>query len=120
MPFANFHLHTYFSDGDISPADLLREIYKTEELNYFAVTDHDNLSAIEPVFRLQKRYAEEGMTPRKKFLPGIELSLREEALDLSVHLPYNPSRDHTSNQKRRIPSFLGQAARGRLCHILTV
>ena len=104
MPFANFHLHTHFSDGDISPADLLREIYRTEALNYFAITDHDNLSAIEPVFRLHGRYGEKGAVRLKTFLPGIELSLREETLDLSVHLlgffPHMTAQNHRAELEK--------------------
>ena len=82
MSFANFHTHTYFSDGDISPEGLVDRIFATDSLDYFSVTDHDTLSAIEPVFRCL-RHKESG---GRKFVPGIELSLRDRDLDLSIHL----------------------------------
>jgi len=98
MPFANLHIHTHFSDGDISPDGLMRNIYAVKDLDYFAVTDHDTLSAIEPVFRLQEKMGQQGVLPLKTFLPGIELSLREEALDLSIHLlgffPHMTAQNH--------------------------
>jgi len=112
MTFANFHIHTHFSDGEISPADLLREIYRVEGLDYFAVTDHDSLSAIEPIFRIQKQYKDAGRYLEKQFIPGIELSLREEALDLSIHLlgffPHMTLQNHRSvleNLDQELGSF---------------
>ena len=84
--FANLHLHTFFSDGVISPARLVEAVYQEEGLEAFALTDHDTMSGIEPVYRLQKEIASRQNVPLKKFLSGVEISLREEQTDQIVHL----------------------------------
>ena len=55
MGFANLHLHTYFSDGLISPMDLAKRVVVEPGVEYFALTGHDTLPAIKPVFRSLKR-----------------------------------------------------------------
>ena len=86
LRFANLHTHSYFSDGLLSPARLVEEIVDCSGLEVFALTDHDTLSGIEPVFRsmspLNKSAAGHGLL----FIPGVELSLMEEAGGLTVHL----------------------------------
>lgn len=86
MNFANLHIHTYFSDGHISPSQLIRELYLEKSLTCFALTDHDSLSGIEPVFRLLKKHQRENPSHTKCFLPGVELSLQEEQSRALVHL----------------------------------
>jgi hypothetical protein len=71
MSFANFHIHTYFSDGNSSPSEVIEGIYSIKDLNYFAITDHDTLSGIEPVFRLKKRYESENLFQIKQLFPDI-------------------------------------------------
>lgn len=85
-PFANFHTHTYFSDGVVAPEELLRQVQACSGLEYFALTDHDSLSGIEPIFRFQRRGLPVSGTRCKRFVPGVELSLREEVTSLPVHL----------------------------------
>ena len=84
--FANFHTHTFFSDGIISPDGLVDRVYQTPGLSYFALTDHDTLSGIEPVFRALIKRAARDDSPPLVFIPGIELSLRHRPADLVVHL----------------------------------
>ena len=86
MTFANLHMHTFFSDGAVSPEKLMNEIYNLKDLEYFALTDHDSLSGIEPIFRLKKMHEAEGTSQKKVFIPGIELSLKDRDTNLSVHL----------------------------------
>ncbi|MBW1997303.1 MAG: hypothetical protein JRJ29_04975 [Deltaproteobacteria bacterium] len=82
MEFANLHLHTLFSDGATDPADLIGEVYREPGLKYYAVTDHDTMSGIEPLFRAIKNVG----PGDRIFIPGVELSLREEDLGLNIHL----------------------------------
>jgi predicted metal-dependent phosphoesterase TrpH len=86
MAFANFHLHSFFSDGNSSPVDLIDAVYKLNDLKYFALTDHDTLSGIEPVFKLKKKYEFKSSDSSRVFVPGIELSLAQDELDLSIHI----------------------------------
>ena len=86
MAYANLHLHTYFSDGLISPSDLAKHIFNKDGLEYFALTDHDTMSGIEPFFRSIKRLTSANNHHLKRFIPGIELSLQDEPTGLYVHV----------------------------------
>ena len=86
MSFANFHIHTAFSDGAVSPDDLVDKVTQERGLNYFALTDHDTLSGIEPLFRSLKKHKSLARLQRVRFVPGIEISLREEKTKVTVHL----------------------------------
>ena len=86
MAFANLHTHTIFSDASLDPADLVRAVYAEPGLEIFALTDHDSMSGIEPAFRARSRLEKGGATRPKRFLPGIELSLRHGTSGLVVHL----------------------------------
>jgi len=86
MSFANFHTHTTFSDGAISPDELVTQVIQERGLGYFALTDHDTLSGIEPVYRSLKKREHIVHPNEKRFVPGIELSLMEEKAGINVHL----------------------------------
>ena len=86
MVFANFHTHTSFSDGAIDPEGLVIKVMQEPDLKFFALTDHDTLSGIEPLFRSLKRHDHLVQTKDVRFVPGIELSLKEEKTGIIVHL----------------------------------
>lgn len=86
MAFANLHTHTLFSDASLEPADLVRAVYAESGLDIFALTDHDSMSGIEPLFRARTRLEKARGTRPRRFLPGIELSLLHGASGLVVHL----------------------------------
>jgi predicted metal-dependent phosphoesterase TrpH len=116
MPFANFHIHTAFSDGAISPDDLVDTIIQERGLNYFALTDHDTLSGIEPLFRSLKSRGSLARLQRVRFVPGVEISLREEKTKATVHLiGLFPGMTLTNceDELRRIDEQLGDFCRER-------
>jgi len=110
MGFANLHLHTYFSDGLTSPADLAKKIVNETDLTYFAVTDHDTLSAIEPFYRSLNSLLGPNRAATKRFIPGIELSLVHSQTGNTIHLlgyfPYI-TEGNISGELTRIDSVLG-------------
>ncbi|MBW2063986.1 MAG: hypothetical protein JRJ03_03525 [Deltaproteobacteria bacterium] len=112
MEFANLHLHTLFSDGATSPGDLAEEVFGEPGLKYFALTDHDTMSGIEPLFRAIKNER----PGEKIFIPGVELSLREEDLGLNIHLiglyP-GVNRENYREALARIDRVLGEFCRTR-------
>lgn len=65
MKLADLHLHTYFSDGTSSPEQLVEEAKKAG-IFCISITDHDNVSGIEP--------AKEAAVDSIEVIPGIELS----------------------------------------------
>lgn len=62
---ADLHIHTYYSDGRMSPADIVREAGK---LGYtvIAITDHDGTDGVEEAL-------EAGRRAKVAVIPGIEL-----------------------------------------------
>ncbi len=104
--FANLHIHTCFSDGVSTPVDLYNEVVKTNGLSTFAVTDHDSLSAIEPVFQLLQR---NGKNDTLRFTPGIELTTQDEHLGIIHILGYFPQINFQNHRSEltRIEKILG-------------
>jgi hypothetical protein len=60
----DLHSHTHFSDGDVSPAELLATA-RREGLDFFAITDHNSVAA----------YPEFGDSGDLSVIPGIEVTL---------------------------------------------
>ncbi len=72
----DLHLHTNRSDGADSPEELVDRVLASG-LSAFAITDHDNLAALEPARAcLAQRLAATGRDVR--FVPGVELSIIDE------------------------------------------
>lgn len=63
---ADLHSHTYYSDGELSPAELVRNALKTG-LRHFAISDHDHLGAIAEVQELTRN------TPLE-IIPAVEIN----------------------------------------------
>jgi predicted metal-dependent phosphoesterase TrpH len=116
MSYANFHTHTSFSDGAINPDDLVIKVLQERDLGYFALTDHDTLSGIEPVFRSLKKREHLVHTDEKRFVAGIELSLREERTGINVHLAGlfpNVNQNNYQEALKKIEAQLGKFCRYR-------
>ncbi len=79
----DLHLHTTASDGADTPAELVDRVVAAG-LRAFAITDHDNLAALEPArLRLADCSLPDGAV-RPQFIPGVELSVL--AGDQELHL----------------------------------
>lgn len=76
MRFADLHLHTTFSDGRRSPAELV-EVAAAKRLDIIAITDHDHVGAYDEAFDIA---LDHGIT----LVPGVELSVAWRGID--VHL----------------------------------
>lgn len=78
---ADMHLHTFYSDGKISPERVFERAYE-RGLGLICITDHDNIC---PVQRLESA---RGSLP-VKFVPSVEVSAYWN--DVKIHmLFYNP------------------------------
>lgn len=72
----DLHLHTNKSDGADSPEQLVDRVLASG-LRAFAITDHDNLAALEPArVWLENRNTGDGRLP--VFVPGVELSIDDQ------------------------------------------
>ena len=66
MKYADLHLHTVFSDGTSTPAELIEEA-EGEGINCISIVDHDTVLGIEPAL-------ESAGEKDIEVLPGIELT----------------------------------------------
>ncbi len=64
---ADLHLHTTYSDGALSPYELIKKA-KTANLHIISITDHDNVNAIDDAIEIGKEFGVE-------VIPGVELSV---------------------------------------------
>ncbi len=62
----DLHVHTYFSDGDLSPGEVVREA-KALGMIALGITDHDNIEGVEEAL-------EEGRALGVEVVPGVEIS----------------------------------------------
>ena len=109
MPFANLHLHTFFSDGALSPAEVFDQLLADGRISHFSLNDHDSLGGIEPMFRAMEAASAQGRAV-PHFIPGVELSLEEKTTGLYIHmLGYFPGvrLDNYRSALSRIDSALG-------------
>lgn len=81
----DMHMHTYFSDGTMSPEEIVQKA-KTREVGILAITDHNKLESWE---ELQKAAAKEGIVP----IRGVEINAAYK--DKVLHLLAYGFEDHT-------------------------
>jgi len=74
--YADLHTHSYYSDGTMSPEELLSEALKND-VGLLAVTDHDNIEGTLRLQELCKRY-EIG------YLSGVELDSLDQGSNIHV------------------------------------
>lgn len=76
MQFADLHLHTFFSDGTYSPAQLVEQAKKAG-LSCIAVVDHDTVEGVEPCLEAGRRLGVE-------VISGIELTSEYEGQEIHI------------------------------------
>ncbi len=74
--FADLHIHTYYSDGTLSPEQIVTQALE-EDLGCIAITDHDTVDGVFPV---QEAAASQDL----EVISGIELS--SELNDQDIHI----------------------------------
>lgn len=62
----DLHTHTYFSDGALSPRELVVRAHEVG-ISAISITDHDNIAGIEPATEVARDFGIE-------VIPGVELS----------------------------------------------
>ncbi len=77
--FANLHLHTIFSDGELSPIEVVRA-HAAAGFAAIAITDHDTLAGLDALGGLDGH--------RVRIIPGVELSIEDDPSRglIEVHL----------------------------------
>ncbi len=82
---ADLHTHTTFSDGDLSPTELI-DLAKKKKLTTIAITDHDTVAGLD----IAINYA---VNMNIEVIPGIELSVDFDGIEVHI-LGYFIDRNH--------------------------
>lgn len=73
---ADLHLHTHFSDGTYTPAELARQAQR-QDLQALALTDHDTVEGCAPT---ERACATAGI----EFIPGTELTAEQDGHEIHI------------------------------------
>jgi predicted metal-dependent phosphoesterase TrpH len=92
----DLHSHTLFSDGSLTPAELVR-LARTNGVRALSVTDHDHVGGIDEAL-------EAGDAVGIEIIPGIELSVTYAEFD-DIHLLAYYFAWHDSHLRARLESF---------------
>lgn len=71
LTYVDMHMHSVYSDGDLTPNELIKEAYKNN-IGIISITDHDTLMGLKNIVWDEAK--EE--TDYVKIIPGIELSAK--------------------------------------------
>ncbi|NRT88941.1 PHP domain-containing protein [Clostridium beijerinckii] len=72
----DFHVHTTYSDGILSPSDIVKRAHR-KNVKYLAITDHDTIDGLNEAISESYKYD-------ISLIPGIELSTQNH--DENVHI----------------------------------
>ena len=79
MNLADLHTHTNFSDGELSPVEIINEAIN-KKIKYLSITDHDTLSGYNKASKIIK----DSYSKKIILIPGVEFSTSFEGS--SIHL----------------------------------
>lgn len=74
MKYADLHIHSSYSDGNLSPEEIV-ELAKNQGVKYISITDHDTIAS---------QYITKDQSQEVYTIPGIEFST--EYRDLEIHI----------------------------------
>ena len=74
--YVDLHLHSYYSDGTMSPEEIVREAV-ANQVGLLAITDHNILTAVGELEELCREY---GIA----YLPGVELDSIDAGVDIHI------------------------------------
>ncbi len=73
---ADLHTHTTYSDGSLSPYELIKKA-KSAGLRVISITDHDSVSALDEAIEIGKEFDVE-------VIPGMELSATHDGTEMHI------------------------------------
>ena len=68
MAYINLHAHSNYSDGTLSPSDVIK-LAKSKNIKYLSLTDHDNLGGYDSISK--------DLIYDLNFITGVEISTKE-------------------------------------------
>lgn len=107
MRKSDLHIHTTYSDGILTPTEVVKWAFK-KSLTDISITDHDTTEGVEEAIS-------EGLAKNINIIPGIELSCMEQ--DYEVHI-LGYYLDYKSPKLREFTRTLKQARENRTIDII--
>lgn len=89
----DLHSHTYYSDGHLSPAELVLRAHQMQ-LDVLAITDHDTTQAL-----AEARHAQAQEKRHLEIISGIELTTRWHGFDIHILGLYFDEHDEQLQQR---------------------
>lgn len=74
MKYADLHVHSCFSDGTLSPEEILKEA-ESKGIKFISITDHDTIAS---------QYIINTYKGEVKIIPGIELSSEYKGIEIHI------------------------------------
>ena len=81
MEIFDFHTHSYFSDGTLSPSELIKQAFR-DNITKISLTDHDNILGLEEAEKEAKNLG-------INFIKGIEISSQSQQFPVIHILGYH-------------------------------
>ena len=72
----DYHIHSYYSDGTMSPVELVRK-YHDDKYDIISITDHDGIDGV-------KEALTAGEALRMQVLPGVEFSTQYAGYEIHI------------------------------------
>ncbi|MCV2883863.1 PHP domain-containing protein [Aestuariibacter sp. AA17] len=79
----DLHSHTYYSDGLLSPKELIQRALNMQ-VDVLAITDHDTISGIAEARDAVKESTKPGKPPRLEIIAGVEISTSWHNFDIHI------------------------------------
>ena len=83
MKYIDLHVHSYFSDGSCSPAELI-QLASEADLAAFALTDHDTLEGLPDALEAASSYNNAHPDKPIEVIPGVEISAAFRKKDIHI------------------------------------
>ncbi|MEC8048936.1 MAG: PHP domain-containing protein, partial [Chloroflexota bacterium] len=93
MNLADLHTHTNFSDGELSPVEIINEALNYK-IKYLSITDHDTLSG----YKKARKIIKDSYLDQIILIPGVEISTTFEGSNIHLLGYFFDANDNSLNE----------------------
>ena len=93
MNLADLHTHTNFSDGELSPVEIINEALNSK-IKYLSITDHDTLSG----YKKARKIIKDSYLDQIILIPGVEISTTFEGSNIHLLGYFFDANDNSLNK----------------------
>jgi len=93
LNLADLHTHTNFSDGELSPVEIINEALNSK-IKYLSITDHDTLSG----YKKARKIVKDSYLDQIILIPGVEISTTFEGSNIHLLGYFFDANDNSLNK----------------------